>query len=150
MRVSGQQRVRLRAPLAEDLHVRVPEAVDRLELVADEEPLGVGAGEEIHELALEPVGVLELVDHDRAEAQLLALPQRLVLPQQVARAELEILEVERRLAILGGRVRLGEAEQELLEQLAVAQRELVERCLLDRACALPRTSPHARPAPGGR
>ncbi len=58
--------------------------------------------------------------------------KRLVLPQQVARAELEILEVERGLAILGSGVGLGEAEQELLEQLAVAQRELVERCLLDR------------------
>ena len=91
-----------------------------------------GAGEQIDELALEPIRVLELVDHDRAEAQLLALSQRLVLPQQVARAELEILEVERRLAVLGGRVRPGEAEQKLLQQLAVAQRELVERRLLHR------------------
>ena len=33
------------APLAENLDVRVPEAVDRLELVADEEQLAVLAGE---------------------------------------------------------------------------------------------------------
>ena len=132
----GKQRVGLRSALAEHLHVRVTEAVDRLELVADEEAFGVRAGEQIHELALESIRVLELVDHDRPEAQLLALSQRLVLPQQVARAELEILEVERRLAVLGGRVRPREAEEKLLEQLAVAQREIVERRLLHRAARL--------------
>ena len=127
----GQERVRRRAPLPEDAHVRVPEPVDRLELVADEEDLGHGAGEEVDQLALEPVRVLELVDHDRAEAQLLALPDRVVVPEQVARPELEVLEVERRLAVLRGRVRAGEAAEQLLQELAVAQRELVERRLLD-------------------
>ncbi len=34
-----EERLRRRAPLAEDVDVGVPEAVDRLELVADEEEL---------------------------------------------------------------------------------------------------------------
>jgi hypothetical protein len=43
--VAGQREERLgrRAPLPEDRNVGVPEAVDRLELVADEEQLGVRA-----------------------------------------------------------------------------------------------------------
>jgi hypothetical protein len=40
-----QQRLRLLAALAEDLHVRMPKAVDRLELVADEEAFRVRAGQ---------------------------------------------------------------------------------------------------------
>ena len=125
-----QQRLRLRAALAEYLHVGMAEAVDRLELVADEEPLRIGPGEEIDELALEPVRVLELVDHDRTEAELLALTQRLVVTEEVARTQLQVLEVERRLAVLGGGVRVGEAEQELLQQFAVVERQCVERSLL--------------------
>ena len=66
------------------------------------------------------------------------------LAEQVARAELQVLEVERRLAVLGRRVRVREAEQELLQQLAVAQRELVERRLLDRLARLLVASPPAR------
>src|SRR5262249_20598150 len=63
-----------RAPLAEDLDVRVPEAVDRLELVANIEDLLLGAAcEQVDHLALQRVRVLELVDHERAEAQLLGL-----------------------------------------------------------------------------
>ena len=65
-----QQLLRLCAPLAEDADVCMPEAVDRLELVADEEELGVRGAQQVDELALEAVRVLELVDHDRAEAQL--------------------------------------------------------------------------------
>ena len=145
-----QQRVRPRPPLAEHLHVGVPEAVDRLELVPDEEPLGVGPGQQIDELALEPVRVLELVDHDRAEAQPLALAQRLVGTEQVAGVELEVLEVERRLAVLRRCVLGGEAVQQLLQQLAVLQRQLVERRLLDRLARLlvARRPLAARPQPG--
>ena len=68
---------RLRAPLAEDPDVGVAEAVDRLELVPDEEELvhaglsRLDAREQVDELALEPVRVLELVHHERAEAPLL-------------------------------------------------------------------------------
>ena len=64
------------APLLEDLDVGVPEAVDRLELVADEEE--VVARDQVDQLALEAVRVLELVDADLAEAQLLALADRVV------------------------------------------------------------------------
>ena len=128
---------RRRAALAEDLHVRVPEAVDRLELVADEEHLRrAGAARRVDQLALQAVRVLELVDHDRAEAQLLALAHVVVRAQQVARAQLEILEVEHRLAVLRGLVLLGEAVQQLLQELAVARRDLVERGLLDPAARL--------------
>src|ERR687883_143508 len=53
---------RLLPPLAEDLHVRVPEAVDGLELVADVEHflLRRAAGERVDQLALKAVPVLEL------------------------------------------------------------------------------------------
>src|SRR5205823_4367952 len=93
--VQGQrpQVGRLVASLAEDLHVGMPEPVDRLELVSDEEDLLLAraAGEEVDQLALQAVRVLELVDHDRAEAELLACADRLVVAQKIASAELEIL-----------------------------------------------------------
>ena len=80
--VLGQRQAlrRLLTPLAEDADVGVPEAVDRLELVADvEDVLRGAAGQEVDQLALERVRVLELVDHDRAEAQLLGLADPLVV-----------------------------------------------------------------------
>ena len=144
----------LLAPLAEDLDVRMPEAVDRLELVADEEDLGVLVREQVDELALEPVRVLELVDHDRAEAPALALADLGVVAQQLARQQLQVLEVERRLAVLGLAVGAVVGEQELLQLLAVAGGERLERGLLDRARAAPRARPSAgrrgRAAPRGR
>src|ERR1700757_5284270 len=73
------------APLAEDLHVGVAEAVDRLELVADEEELGLGGPEQVDDLRLEAVRVLELVDEDRAEAPLLALAELRLRAEEVAR-----------------------------------------------------------------
>src|SRR5581483_7937858 len=91
------------------------------------------AGDEIDQLALEAVRVLELVDHDRAEAQLLALADVGVVAEQVPGGELEVLEVERRLALLRGGVRGGEAVEELLEQVAVGGREGVEGSVLDAA-----------------
>ena len=126
----------LLAPLAEDLDVRVPEAVDRLELVADEEDLGVLLGEQVDQLALQPVRVLELVDHDRAEAPALALADLGVLAQELARQQLEILEVERRLAVLRLAVGAVVGEQQLLQLLAVAGGERLERGLLDRGARL--------------
>ena len=126
----------LLAPLAEDLDVRVPEAVDRLELVADEEDLGVLVREQVDELALEPVRVLELVDHDRAEAPALALADLGVVAQQLPGEQLQVLEVERRLAVLGLAVGAVVGEQELLQLLAVAGGERLERGLLDRRARL--------------
>ena len=135
------------AALAKDVDVRVPEAVDRLELVADEEE--VLGGEQVDQLALEPVRVLELVDEHRAEAPALAVADRRVIPQEVPRVQLEILEVERRLAVLGGCVGVGEAPQQLLEERPVSCRELVERRLLDRvARLLVAREPVTWPAPG--
>ena len=58
------------------------------------------------------VRVLELVDHDRAEPELLRLADPLVDREEVAREQLEVLEVERRLALLrapGTRRRTGRA-----------------------------------------
>src|SRR5207244_6087776 len=70
------------APLAEDLHVGVAEAVDRLELVADEEELRLGRAQEIHDLRLQAVRVLELVHEDRAETRLFAFTQLRLCPEQ--------------------------------------------------------------------
>ena len=109
-----QHAPRCLAPLAEDLDVRVPEAVDRLELVAHEEQ--VLGREQVDELALQAVRVLELVDEDGAEAPALALADRRLVAQEVARRQLEVLEVERRLGRLRGGVRVGEAPEQLLEQ----------------------------------
>ena len=132
--VVQRERKKLRralAPFAEHPHVGVAEAVDGLELVADIEHLGATAGEKVDELALEAVRVLELVHHDRAEAERLAIADVRVVAQQVACVQLEILEVERRLARLLGRVRVREALEQLLQQVAVAPRRLVEGRLLD-------------------
>ena len=121
-----QQLRRLRAPLAEHAHVGVPESVDRLELVADVEQLGVRRTQQVDELALQSVRVLELVHHDRAEPPPLALADLLVVAQQIARVQLEVLEVERGLPCLRPRVRDGEALEQLLQQRTVACRRLVE------------------------
>ena len=100
-----------RPPLAEDRHVGVAEAVDRLELVADREQ--VVALEHLEHVELEPVRVLELVDHDQPEAlgpALAAGGRRGVAGggEQVADAELEVLEVEPGAG--GLRLRVGGAE----------------------------------------
>src|SRR5207245_10357063 len=98
----------------------MPEAVDRLELVADEEEIRVRPPQEVDDLRLQSVRVLELVDEDRAEPALLALTEVGLRPQEVPRLELEILEVECRLARLRLRILLGEERQELLQKRAVA------------------------------
>ena len=126
----------LLASLAEDLDVRVPEAVDGLELVPDEEQLGVLAREKVDQLALEAVRVLELVHHDRAEAPALALADLLVVAQELAREQLQVFEVEGGLAILGAAVGTIVGEQELLELLSVPRSQRLERCFLDRAARL--------------
>ncbi len=126
------------------------EAVDRLELVPDVEDVlrGAGArrvrlgGEQVDQLALEGVRVLELVDHDRAETELLGLADPAVVHQQVAREQLQVLEVERRLALLPRRVLGGEQVEQLLQQILVARRRDLERGLLD---ALPRVLEARRP-----
>ena len=129
------------APLAEDLDVRMPEAVDGLELVSYEEQ--VLGREKVDQLALEPVRVLELVHEHRAEAPALALADLGLVAQQVAGGQLEVLEVERRLGRLRRRIRVGEAAQQLLEQGAVARGELVEGAPARPHAGPPRRSRHA-------
>jgi hypothetical protein len=119
----------------------VSEAVDGLELVPDEEELlhalpAAGGprpvGDEIDQLALQRVRVLKLVDHDGAETERLALTDLIVAAQEVACGELEILEVERRFPGLGVGVRALERGEQILEEVAVANRERVQRSLLER------------------
>ena len=104
-------------------------AVDRLELVADEEQL-LGL-EQVDELALEPVRVLELVDQHRPEAPARPLPHLRPVPQEIARPQLEILEIECGLDRLGVRVGAIEGAEERFEQLAVAGGDRLERGGLD-------------------
>ena len=127
----GEAPAGLVAARAEDGDVGVAEAVDRLELVADREHLRPRPGDQVDELALEPVRVLELVHHHGAEPELLALADGVVVAEEVAREELEVLEVEGRLAPLRLGVRVRERVEQLLEELAVCRRQLVQRRLLD-------------------
>ena len=98
-------------PLAEDRHVGVAEAVDRLELVADREQ--VVALQRLEDVELEPVRVLELVDHDQAEALGPALAIGGVSREEIADAELEVLEVEPGAGGLGLGVGGAEAGQQV-------------------------------------
>ena len=68
------------------------EAVDRLRLVADGEE--VAALERLEHVELQPVRVLELVDHDQGEALRPALALRRV-GEQVTDPQLEVVEVDR-------------------------------------------------------
>ena len=97
--------------LAEDRHVGVAEAVDRLELVADREQVVALQG--LEDVELEPVRVLELVDHDQPEALGPALAAGRVGGEQVAHVELEVVEVEARAAGLGLRVGGAEAREQV-------------------------------------
>jgi len=107
----------------------VPEPVDRLEGVADREQ--VLAGDRLDELELDGIGVLELVDHDLREALGVPAAQLAVGGEQVAGQELEVLEVERRLAVLLLCIGRRKALEQLLEQITVAPSGLIERRLLD-------------------
>ena len=77
------------------------------------------------------VRVLELVDQERAEPPLRCLAHGLVPLQEVARHELEIFEVERRLGRLRLAVGAVEFLEEQLEKRTVARRQLLERGTLD-------------------
>ncbi len=118
-------------------------AVDRLELVADEEQLlRSSSAQQVDQVRLKAVRVLELVDHDRTESKLLHLSDLVVVLEQLARAQLQVFEVERRFTILGGRVGGRESRQQLLQQLSVAGGELLQR---ERAHLVPRVVERRRP-----
>ncbi len=72
----------------------MPEAVDRLVLVAD--PEEVAARKQLEQLVLQLVRVLELVHEHVLEARGVSLPESLVSREQVARDQLQVLEVEGR------------------------------------------------------
>ena len=78
---------------AEDGEVGVPEAVDRLQLVADAEQARLGPLEGLDEAALHLVGVLVLV-HEQVREPGGGLPDRLVALEQLEGAELKVLEVK--------------------------------------------------------
>ena len=92
-----------RAVGAEEVDVGVAKAVDRLLLVSHDEQVVAVQRTEQRELAL--VGVLELVDHDAVEALGVGAPQRRLGVEQVAREELEVVEVQRRALALERRHR---------------------------------------------
>ena len=127
VRGQGQNLRRGLAPVAEHRDVRMAKAVDGLELVADEEQLLRGSGaEEVDQVGLEAVGVLELVDHDRAETKLLGLSDRVVVLQELTRPQLQILEIESGFAILGSAIGRRESGEQLLQELAIARCEILE------------------------
>jgi hypothetical protein len=80
------------APLAEHLDVRVPEAVDRLELVPDGEQVVVF--QRLQEAQLQPVGVLELVHQNPLEALAVLPADPVIALQQVAGLQLQVREVQ--------------------------------------------------------
>ena len=90
------------------------EAVDRLGLVADGEQ--VPALERLEHVELEPVRVLELVDHDQRETLRPARAQRVVAGEQVAHSQLEVIEVDAGAAGLGLGVGGAEAAEQLVDQ----------------------------------
>src|SRR4029079_15816580 len=122
------------AALPEDLDIGVAEAVDGLELVADEEDLV--ARHQVDQLALQAVRVLELVHEDRAKAPARVVADLLVQLQKRAGVQLQVFEVKCRLA--GLRLGVGGVKltQDLLEENAGAGGDLVQSRLLERSQGL--------------
>jgi hypothetical protein len=95
----------------------VAEGVDRLQLVADDDELGLGALERLDQPQLQAVGVLELVDQQVGEAAAVGLADLGAL-EQAGGEDQQVLEVD------PGAARLG-----LLEGVGVeAQRRGLWRC----------------------
>ena len=93
-RRSGPRASRRAAARAEDLDVGVAEAVDRLELVADRAALSRSTSSSSSSCS--GVRVLELVDHDALEALAVAGGDARLAGEQVAREQLEVVEVDAR------------------------------------------------------
>ena len=137
------------AALAEDLDVRVPEAVDGLELVADEEEILASASRSTSSHWRRFVSWNSSTSTERK--------------RQLSRSRIAGWSRSRFLAfswrsskssadsrLLRGGVGVGEAPQELLEEPPVPCRELVERRLLDARGAPPRSSRTGHAARRGR
>src|SRR5688572_31689448 len=98
------------ADITVGLHVGAPEPVDRLLRVADDEQLAgdradvpppglarIAGRQEQQQLGLQRIRVLELVHEDPLEALLEVLPDLTVVPDEIARLQQQIEEVERAL-----------------------------------------------------
>ena len=103
----------LLATSLEQLHVGVPEAVDRLLCVADREQ--VRARDQLDQLELDAIGVLELIDHDPLKAARVALAQLGGGAKQLERQQFEILEVDAGDRPLARLVACPEGRQESVE-----------------------------------
>ena len=100
--------------LAEQAHVGVTEAVDRLQLVADGEEVPALEGRQDRQLTR--VGVLELVDHQQLEALSPGLAQQPVPGEQLARDQLEVVEVDCDQIALEALVALPEQAKQAIEE----------------------------------
>ena len=107
----------------------MPEAVDRLELVADAEQSCLGTAQRIDEGELDAVRVLKLVHHDMGEAHVPGVPHGAVVPQELERPELEVLEVRGRALCLQALVLSVEGDEQRAErgETLLGERELGRR-----------------------
>ena len=110
------RRGELRATGAEQAHVGVPEPVDRLQLVADREE--VAAVERLQDRELARVGVLELVHHQHLEAPRPRLAHARALVEQLARQQLEVVEVHRAAAALERLIGAVVGHEQLIDERA--------------------------------
>ncbi len=76
------------------LDPRAAPAIDRLVVVADDEGRAVGAGDELHPVVLDRVGVLELVDEHVTEALAVMREQRRVVAPELIRTQQQLGEIE--------------------------------------------------------
>jgi hypothetical protein len=102
--------------------VGAAESVDRLEVVADGEKVVVD--DQVEDVALQTVRVLKLVDEHVVESLARSLAKPGPAAKQVARMELEVVEVERRALRLELRVAPAVEAEELVEEPEVADRTL--------------------------
>ena len=102
--------------LVEDLDLGAAEGVDGLLGVADDEEVGAFVGETGDHLLLDVVGVLELVDEDEAAARGDGRGGEVVVAQEVARGDEEVVEIEDAAGALGSFVCLGGAVEGFEEE----------------------------------
>ena len=82
--------------------------VDRLGVVAHHHQVAVLGGEQRRDVRLQPVGVLVLVDHDVAVALRQSAARLVVIGEQVAQPQQQVVVVHHVLLALAGRVQLAE------------------------------------------
>ena len=135
----SRQRARSRSPVTagpEEPHVGVAKAVDRLELVADEDTVARLRRDQIEQPALQAVRVLKLIDEHEVVGRLHLGSHARIGLEQLAEALLQVIEVERALALLGALVGRTEARQELLQPLVRRAVEVLEGDTLERLARL--------------